>query len=134
MRTVALPGARSVHAVSPNHLQIECDIETGARRNLHPAVLYLRPVRPHRLPDRIAIGIRETLGVGTVHHGRKELLRNLRFLVMTHMHACACAERGDAAPVGNAAAFRDVVIYEVYRARVEKPADGVARDLRLARG
>ena len=40
-----------------------------------------------RLPDRVALGIGEALDVGAVGHRGQQMLRDLRLLVMRHLHA-----------------------------------------------
>src|SRR5262245_42868997 len=63
-----LPGDRLRDAILGNHLLIELEAEAWARRHWHEAVLESWPVRPHGLPDRIPIGIGETLEIGAVRH------------------------------------------------------------------
>ena len=76
----------------------------------------------------------EALDVGAVLHAGEELAGDLGFLVVRHLHARGRAERGSAPPVGDAAAFRDVVVHEVHRAGIHQPPHAVAGDLALARG
>jgi hypothetical protein len=65
----AAQGDRSRDAILGDHLLIELEAEAWARRHSHEAGLESRPVRPHGLPDRIAVGIGEALEIGAVRHG-----------------------------------------------------------------
>jgi hypothetical protein len=62
-------GDRSRDAILGDHLLIKLEAEAWARRHWHEAVLEPRPVRPHGLPYRIAVGIGEALEKSAVRHG-----------------------------------------------------------------
>src|SRR5687768_10165234 len=63
--------ASLVDAIAAHHLRVELDAEARRFGHFDPAVLHLRAARPHPLPDRVAVGMGEALGVGTVRDGGK---------------------------------------------------------------
>ena len=125
----------SGNAIALDHLPVELDAEAGLRADtsIMPSLI-ARAVGPHRLPHRVALGVGEALDVGAVRHAGEQLAGDLGFLVVRHPHAGAPADLRRAAPVGDAAAFRDVVIHVIHRAGVHQPAHAVAGDLALAGG
>src|SRR5713101_6533520 len=59
---VAPPWSRSCHAVLLDHRVIEGEAKPWRGAHLEHSILDLRPVGPHHLPHRIALGIGEALG------------------------------------------------------------------------
>jgi MFS family permease len=63
-----------IGAVLRHHRLVEHQAEPGAGRHRDRAVLRHRPVRPHRLPDGITLGVGEALDVRPVGHARQQVL------------------------------------------------------------
>src|SRR5262249_9232961 len=121
-------------AIFLDHRLVEDEAEPGIASDLEHPVLWRWPVRPHRLPDRVALGVGEALRVSAMRDRAEQMPRDLRFLVVSHVHAGRGAQRGGAAPLRDSAAFGGVDVDEVDGACVEQPPHAVARDLALPRG
>src|SRR5215472_9798009 len=59
-----------------DHRLVEDEAEPGIRADLEHPVLRGRTVRPHRLPDRVALGVGEALRVGAVGDGTQQMPRD----------------------------------------------------------
>src|SRR5213594_3996163 len=120
-------------AVLLNHRFVQHEAEPGLRAYRERPVSDAWTVGPHRLPHRVALGVREALHVGSVGNRRQQVARDLRLLVVRHLDARRRAERGGAPPLADTAALGGVEVDEVDGAGVEHPAHAVAGDLALAR-
>src|SRR5438093_6480058 len=66
-----------------------------------------------------------------MRHRGEQVLGDLWLFVVRHLHAGHAAQRGGAAPLGDAAAFRGVEVDEIHGAAVDQAAHAAAGDLAL---
>src|SRR5262245_22823749 len=89
-------------AVALDVVPVELPAESRRLRERDAAVFDLRAVDDQVPPDGIAIGM-EDLEKGAVGNRAEEVARDLRLLVMRHLHVERRRHRGNASPFGRAA-------------------------------